>query len=118
MYPVAGGPMREGRPSRTAEHNALFRALETRRRGGLFEDPLAEAFLAPPLRAVAHLGRPATAVIDRRWPGVRTSVVARTWLLDGAVAELVTTADQVVVLGAGFDTRAYRVGALRERAVF
>src|SRR5215212_967779 len=118
MYPVAGGPMREGRPSRTAEHNALSRALETRRRGGLFEDPLAEAFLGPPLRAVAHLGRPATAVIDRRWPGVRTSVVARTRLIDDAVRGLAPEAGQVVLLGAGFDSRPYRLGCLAGRTVF
>jgi methyltransferase (TIGR00027 family) len=110
--------VRQGQASRTAEHNALFRALETRRRGGVIEDPLAEAFLGPPLRAVARCGRPAAAVIDRRWPGVRTSVVARTRLIDGAVTELAPRVGQVVLLGAGFDTRAYRLPSLAGRPVF
>ena len=110
--------MRDARASRTAEHNALFRALETRRPGGLFSDPLAEAFLGPPLRAASRLGRTAVAVIDRRWPGVRTSVVARTWLIDGAVAELVPQVGQGVLLGAGFDTRAWRLPCLAGLPVF
>ena len=110
--------MLEGRASRTAEHNALFRALETRRPGALFEDPLAERFLGPTLRAVARLGRPASRVIDRRWPGVRSSVVARTRLIDDVVAGVAPVVDQVVLLGAGFDTRSYRLPCLTERAVF
>jgi methyltransferase (TIGR00027 family) len=110
--------VRQGRPSRTAEHNALFRALESRRRKGVVDDPLAEAFLGPPLRAVSRLGRPAAAVIDRRWPGVRTSVVARTRLIDDVVAELAPAVEQVVVLGAGFDSRPYRLPALARPSVF
>jgi methyltransferase (TIGR00027 family) len=110
--------MRESTASRTAEHNALFRALETRRRGGLFHDPLAAAFLGPPLRAVSRLGRPASAAIDRRWPGVRTSVVARTRLIDDVVVVLAPSVDQVVLLGAGFDSRPYRLGPLAGLRVF
>ena len=57
--------------------------------------------------------------IDRRWPGVRSSVVARTKLIDDTIS---TTLDQgieqVVVLGAGFDSRAYRMPRLRDLTVF
>jgi methyltransferase (TIGR00027 family) len=125
LYRVdGGGIVRQGRASRTAEHNALFRALETSRPGGLFADPLAASFLSPSLRAVALLAHvpPAGAAvcrtIDRRWPGVRTSVVARTRLIDGVVAERAGGVGQVVVLGAGFDTRAHRLPALADRPVF
>src|SRR5207245_1997829 len=52
--------MREGRGSRTAEQNALFRALESTlpesRR--LFEDHLARTFLTWPLTLVARLAVP------------------------------------------------------------
>jgi O-methyltransferase involved in polyketide biosynthesis len=50
--------MRAGRASRTAEHNALFRALESSRpaRRRLFTDPLAREFLAWPLSLVERLG--------------------------------------------------------------
>jgi methyltransferase (TIGR00027 family) len=119
--------MRAGHASRTAEHNALFRALEVSlpadRR--LFEDSLAGAFLTWPLSLVARLavvpGVRAFApwFIDRRWPGVRTSVVARTRLIDDAIEDtLGEDIEQFVVLGAGFDTRAYRLPGLRGVLVF
>ncbi|HZA74776.1 MAG TPA: SAM-dependent methyltransferase [Acidimicrobiales bacterium] len=118
--------MREGRASRTAEHNALFRALETLRRPGdrLVDDPLAAALLSRDLRAVA-LGaraRPVHAavlrIIDGRWRAVRTSVVARTRLIDDTFATIIDDAAQVVVLGAGFDTRPYRLPSMTSKAVF
>lgn len=119
--------MREGRASRTAEQNALFRALETSQptRRRLFEDPFARTFLGWPLGLVARLGAipPFRALvprlIDRRWPGVRSSVVARTRLIDDTIeAALDEHPEQLVILGAGFDSRAYRVPGLRRLAVF
>jgi methyltransferase (TIGR00027 family) len=119
--------MRAGRASRTAEHNALFRALEAARpaRRRLVDDHLARRFLTGPLALVSRLaGLPGAAdaiawVIDRRWPGVRTSVVARTRLIDDAVTSIVGEGvGQIVVLGAGFDTRAYRLAALRGLPTF
>ena len=119
--------MQEGRPSRTAEYMALFRALEDVRpaRERRFADPFARGFLTPPLRALVGLARiPGVAalacrLIDRRWPGVRTSAVARTRFLDDRVARAVAGgAHQVVILGAGFDARPYRLPALRDCAVF
>ena len=118
--------MQNGRASRTAEHNALFRALETSRPSVArpATDPYAAGFLSPPLRAVDLLARTgpghrlATAVIDRAWPGVRGSVVARTRLIDDLVTDIAGRVDQVVLLGAGFDSRAHRLAPLREPAVF
>jgi methyltransferase (TIGR00027 family) len=119
--------MRDGRPSYTAESNALFRALETllpeNRR--LFADPLAEAMLTWPLSMVGRLGHLASfrgfavRFIDRRWPGVRTSVVARTRLIDDAIARFMDgQIAQFVILGAGFDSRPYRLPCLRAVRVF
>lgn len=119
--------MREGRGSRTAEQNALFRALESAlpesRR--LFEDRLARTFLTWPLTLVARLAvipglrELVPWFIDTRWPGVRSSVVARTRLIDDAIAaSLVEHIEQLVVLGAGFDSRAYRLPGLRGITVF
>jgi hypothetical protein len=82
--------MRQGEASRTAAHMALFRALEnaspraTRR----IADPFARAFVDARLRAVVTLcalpgGRDLVCCyIDRRWPGARTSAVARTSFID------------------------------------
>jgi len=119
--------MRAGHASRTAEYNALFRALESSRpqSGRLFDDPFARVFLTWPLSFVHKLARLTGFrrfvpwFIDRRWPGVRTSVVARTRLIDDAIAgSRNEQIEQFVVLGAGFDSRAYRLGSLRNTAVF
>ena len=101
--------------SRTAAYMALFRALETRKGGGLFGDPYAERFLPRRLRAAARLPG-ASRYIDRRWPGARTSAVARTRAIDDLLAE--ARPRQVVLLGAGYDTRALRLGALAGVPVF
>jgi methyltransferase (TIGR00027 family) len=105
---------------------ALFRALEsslpeTRR---LFDDPLARSFLTWPLTLVARLGtlpglgRLVPAIIDRRVPGARSSAVARTRFIDAAIARLGEQTEQLVILGAGFDSRAYRLPGLRGITVF
>jgi methyltransferase (TIGR00027 family) len=119
--------MRAGRASRTAQHNALFRALEAARapRCRLVDDHLAAAFLGWPYSFVARLAELPGAhalvprFIDHRWPGVRTALVARTRLIDDMIAAASAAPfEQAVVLGAGFDTRGYRLAALRATTVF
>ena len=106
--------MKEGQASRTAEYMALFRALEStlpaNRR--IVEDVFATAFLSPRLRFIVGLsklpllGGLVPAFIDYRWPGARSSGVARTRFIDDAVvAALNSGINQVVMLGAGFDAR-------------
>jgi methyltransferase (TIGR00027 family) len=118
--------MKEGRASRTAEYMALFRALEATRSAGrrVFEDRFAAAFLSPQLRLVVGLSRVpgvgalVRAYIDRRWPGARTSAVARTRFIDDAAKEALGSGiEQVIILGAGFDARAYRIAAMARGAV-
>jgi methyltransferase (TIGR00027 family) len=119
--------MREGHASRTAEHNAFFRALESARPESrrLLEDPLARAVLSWPfavgtwLAVVPGLRELLPWLIDHRWPGVRSSVVARTRLIDDVIAaSLGEHPEQLVILGAGFDSRAYRLPGLRDITVF
>jgi methyltransferase (TIGR00027 family) len=57
-------------------------------------------------------------VIDRRWPCVRGGVVARTRLIDEAAVAAVPHVQQALILGAGFDSRAYRLAPLRGVPVF
>jgi methyltransferase (TIGR00027 family) len=113
--------MREGHASRTAEQNALFRALESSRppHQRVCDDPLARHFLSWPFALVMGIAAiPGVApfvcsYIDRRWPGVRSSMVARTRLIDDLIAAaLDEDIEQLVILGAGFDSRAYRVSRL------
>ena len=119
--------MRDGHASRTAEQNALFRALESSQAESrrLFTDPLAWAFLTRPYGLVARLGAVPVLrelvpwLIDSRWPGVRSSVVARTRLIDDTIAaSLKEPIEQMVILGAGFDSRAYRLASLGSVTVF
>jgi methyltransferase (TIGR00027 family) len=114
-------------PSRTAAYVALFRALETRLSDGkrLFSDPYADAFLDHRLGAalaaakVPVTGAAVPEVIDRGWPGARVSVIVRTRFIDEALeAAIADGVDQVVVLGAGFDARAYRLEAAKRARVF
>jgi methyltransferase (TIGR00027 family) len=108
--------------SRTAEYAASFRALESVRRPSrsrLFEDPLAIRFLAPGRRRLVRLaglplfGAVVRAWVERRWPGAMTSGIARTRLIDDWLRQALQDGiSQVLLLGAGFDCRAYRLREL------
>jgi methyltransferase (TIGR00027 family) len=119
--------MLPGRASRTAQYMAFYRALESARptRQRLFEDPFAIHFLRSGLaRAVRVsrwpvLGGLVPRFADWRLPGAGTSGIARTRLIDDLLSEaLAEDAAQAVILGAGFDCRAYRLPALARAAVF
>lgn len=119
--------MKDGQASRTAEYMAFFRAIETTRPADrrVCADRIAVAFLRPRLRLVVGLSRMRwagamlRAYIDRRWPGARTSAVARTRFIDDvAGATLKSGIWQVVILGAGFDARAYRMAGTTDAIVF
>lgn len=104
---------------------ALFRAIETNRKDGLFTDPLALGFLGPSLRFAGILTsvpglRGATSwFIDRRWPGARPSGVARTRWIDDVLSESLRSGiEQLVILGAGYDSRPYRMAGLDSTPVF
>jgi len=116
----------QNKASRTAEQVALFRALETARgHDRVFDDPLAVRFLHGGYRLLARaarvrpVGLRLSRFIDRRWPGPRPSAVARTRLIDDlVVAALSRGARQVLLLGAGYDSRAYRLPGIDRAAVF
>jgi methyltransferase (TIGR00027 family) len=119
--------MNRGAPARTAEYMALFRALESTAPLGrrLFEDRPAKRFLRPTLRAVVYAARvPAlrsliVSFIDRRWPGPRPSGVVRTHVIDDFVTgALRDGCTQLLLLGAGYDTRATRLPGAASATVF
>lgn len=106
--------------SRTAEYVALFRAIESARPPAerSFDDPYAIGFLDPGLKSVAvaarvpGLRRLLPRIIDWKYPGARPSAVVRTGMIDGAVSEAFGLgAEQLAILGAGYDTRAIRLPA-------
>ena len=112
--------MLQHQPSRTAEYMAMFRASEHAKGEGrrIFSDPLAAALLPDSLRLPAKLFalRPVAAMLDRyidlRSPGARTSGIARTRLIDDWIEQSGGEVGQLVLLGAGFDTRAWRLKSL------
>ena len=119
--------MQEGKPSRTAEYMALFRALEYSRpfHTRLFTDPFAQAFLSSRLRLVVAVAQvPGVVelvcrVIDHRWPGARTSAIARTRFIDDRTCAAISQGvEQIVLLGAGFDSRPYRLRGCERLAIF
>ncbi len=119
--------MKEDHESNTAAYMALFRAVESVRpeEGRLFTDPLAASLLPTSLRLVADIarlpviGRAVPAILDVGWPRTRSSGVVRTRLIDLMVEEAIDDgATQLVLLGAGFDSRAYRLPQARRAIVF
>jgi methyltransferase (TIGR00027 family) len=85
-------------------------------------DHLAKEFLGPRWRLVRAIGPLHTAAVrawERRAPGVYHYMNARTHHIDRVVLEEVGAgAEQVVILGAGYDTRAHRLPELRQARVF
>lgn len=94
--------------SDTSLLTAAARAAESRRPERLFDDPHAATLAGPAGEALLAEAGPETAV---------PSIAIRTRYYDGAVqAAVLRGIRQVVLLGAGLDTRAYRLG-LAEIAV-
>ncbi|TAM87277.1 MAG: SAM-dependent methyltransferase [Jatrophihabitans sp.] len=107
------------RPSTTAQWTTLARALELRRPAAqrIVTDAFASVFLTPPyrrlLRALAA-GGPVVRLSERHeLAGMSTYVLCRHRFIDDHLtAELRDGAEQVVLLGAGYDSRAYRFADL------
>jgi methyltransferase (TIGR00027 family) len=113
-------------PSRTAEAVCLFRASDQRRPpdARIVDDPYARWFLGPLFRAAltalevtGRLGE----LAEEYSPGLMAYVLARHRFIDDALVAALSQgrAEQVVVLGAGYDTRAQRFAdRLNGRRVF
>lgn len=114
------------RASLTAEYMALFRALESSRPAcsRLFYDPFAQLFLHGWRKWISKIaqfdaGRQLVErILDRESPGARAAGIARTKWIDDEVTQTLETSTQLVLLGAGFDTRAYRLPAAERANTF
>lgn len=114
--------MKKHTASRTARYMALFRALETKRaHDKLVSDPYAINFLDKNLKLATQLsGMPIIRsiihrIIQRRIPGAYSSGIARTRYIDELLQQAVNQGvEQVIILGAGFDTRALRLDFLHD----
>lgn len=108
--------------SKTAQYMALFRALETKRskKKRLFTDVFAVSFLdnklklATMLTALPFGERLLRRIIYNKIPGAFSSGIARTKYIDDLLEKSVKAGvKQVIILGAGFDTRALRLPVLQ-----
>jgi methyltransferase (TIGR00027 family) len=81
----------------------------------LVDDDLADLFLPAPLRAlvaatrVAPIRRLMIRGSEFTGPGLWVNMACRKHFIDDKLAEALDTIDAVVILGAGFDTRPYRL---------
>lgn len=114
--------MKADKTSRTAQYMALFRALETNRAAHdrLFTDPYALNFLDTKLRFATHVSKYnffrnyIANTIQKKIPGAFSSGIARTKYIDDLLQNAILNgAKQVLILGAGFDTRALRLDFLK-----
>ena len=119
--------MKQGAVSQTAIGTAAGRAVESRRRktDRLFRDPFAIRLLPPVLRAIVRLltlpglGAWLLAKRDRRLPGIMGNLLCRTRHIDDATEDAIRDGvDQVVILGAGLDSRPCRIPGMTQCRVF
>jgi len=112
--------MKEHKPSRTAERNALARALESRRPEDIrvCYDPLAKYFMGTGFAFVFNhrlLLRVLWWISNRVRPGLGSFVIARSRYMDDYLQTCINNGlEQLVILGAGYDSRAYRFDELRK----
>lgn len=104
--------MKTDKPSRTSEGTTAVRAREMRRPAGerICHDHFAPHFLT--LREYPLLGKAFGWLYEKRCPGLRGGILARTRYIDERMTMcLGDGVGQLVILGAGYDSRAYRLAA-------
>jgi methyltransferase (TIGR00027 family) len=110
-----GIEMKTRQTSITAQGIAFVRALESSKPEGerICYDPLARRLINP---AFYWLSKLLAGYAERKGPGVIGFLTARCRYIDDyLVGSLKAGIDQVVILGAGLDSRAYRIQGLKEQ---
>jgi len=112
-------------PSKTAETIAMVRAGESRRPEDerICYDPYAIRFISRDVLEFATCNpekyRAFLAQNERLLPGAGNSIIARVRYFDDAVNSSIGDGlEQLVILGAGYDTRAYRIEGLKNVKIF
>ncbi len=119
--------MQDGKASQTAQYITFCRALETGEQPTrrLFNDPFAFDLLSGSYKMfgrLAHfpiLRKLAYSILDLAVPYSRSSAIVRTRAIDDLVRDAIRSgARQLVLLGAGLDSRGCRLDEAAEIAVF
>ena len=111
--------MKQGKPSGTAEGLAALRAAEwlAPEDQRTCHDRFARDFIGTRYRIISknrHLTRTALWCIERIVPGIACYLVGRAGYVDGYLETCINDGiEQLVILGAGYDSRAYRFESLK-----
>ncbi len=111
--------MAEGKPSFTAEVDAVIRANETMKSESkrLCHDPFAIGFAGTTSRIIGKippLRKLALWYLEQKHPFILDCIPARTRYIDEYVNECIGAGlEQLIILGAGYDSRGYRIEGLK-----
>ena len=111
--------MEEGKASFTAEVNAVIRTFETEKPESerLCYDPFAIGFLGATNRVIGRippLRKLGLWYLEREHPLILDCIPARTRYIDEYLNERIDDGiQQLIILGAGYDSRAYRIEGLK-----
>lgn len=112
-------------PNKLAERMAMIRAGESMRPEfeRIFYDEYAVHFVGPELEKLLNLNPQQRdtmiAKLEQDMPGLTNSVIARVRFFDDIIIQAVADGlEQLVILGAGYDTRAYRIEGVNQVKVF
>jgi methyltransferase (TIGR00027 family) len=112
--------MKEGKPSLSAEHALICRAMESMKpeHERVCYDPLAQILISDRLKIRGRIS-PLVRIVywylaERRFPEAMNEAILRTRYIDDYLDECIRGGiEQLVILGAGLDSRAYRFNALK-----
>jgi methyltransferase (TIGR00027 family) len=113
--------MRQQQSSQSAAGVATLRAMEALRPESerICYDPYAHAFVTPGITFSITKWIINSGLYERMAPGATGFIFVRERYIDDTLkAALADGLDQVVILGAGFDTRAYRIPGMEKTRVF
>lgn len=105
-------------PSKMAEGIAMQRFGESKKPERICYDPYAVHFISPEIIefGMKHPEEAKAAIenTERLFPGLSSSIMARVRYFDDFVEKFIDEGlEQLVILGAGYDTRAYRIEELK-----
>lgn len=110
------------KPSKMAEEVTMHRVAESSKPENerICYDPLAKHFISPEtLEYATKYSHEALEVMERHVPGLRNSLLARVRYFDDFLKKCIdTNFQQIVIMGAGYDTRAYRIEGIKNMKVF
>lgn len=113
--------MKKEKPSQSAAGVAGFRAIEAEKPESerLFYDPYARVFVPGGIGWSLSKWVITSGLYERLAPGAAAYILLRERYIDDFLkAQLVHGLEQVVILGAGYDTRAYRIPGIEKTRVF